>query len=47
MSVLSKFSSSSGANNPTHGRVGLNGFGPTISLICEIPQHKQKQTHYE
>ena len=45
MSVLSKFSSSSGVNHPAHGRVDLNGCGPSRSSICEIPRHKQKQTN--
>ena len=45
MSVLSTFSSSSGVNHSTHGRVGLNGCGPIRSSIREIPQHKQKETN--
>ena len=45
MSVFSKFSSSSGINHPAHGRVGLNGCGPTRLSIHEIPQHRQKQTN--
>ena len=45
MSVLSKFGSSSGDNHPAHGRVGLNGCGPTRQSIWEIPQHKQKETN--
>ena len=42
MSVLSKFSSSGGVNQPAHSRVGLNGCGPTKLSICEIPQHTEK-----
>ena len=42
MSVLSKFSSSSGNNHPLHGRVGLKGCSLTRSSMCEIPQNKQK-----
>ena len=45
MSVLSKFSSLSEVNYPAHGMVGLSGYGQTRSSICEIPQHKQKQTN--
>ena len=45
MSVLNKFSSSSGVNHPAHGRVGLNGCSTTRSSICEIPRHKQKRTN--
>ena len=43
ISVLSKFSCSSGVNHPAHGRVGLNGWGPIRSSICEIPRREQKQ----
>ena len=43
MSVLSRFSSSSGLNQPAHGRAGLNGCGLTRSSICEIPRYKQKK----
>ena len=44
MSVLCKFSSSSGVNHPTQSRVGLSGCGRPRSVICKIPQCKQKQT---
>ena len=44
MSVLCKFSSLSGVNQPANGRVNLNGCGSTRSSICKTPRHKQKQT---
>ena len=45
MSVCSKFNSLNGVIHPGHSRVDLKGCGPTRLSICEIPQHKQKQTN--
>ena len=45
MSGFSKLSSSSGVNQPAHGRVYLNACDSTRSSIRKILRHKQKQTH--
>ena len=45
MSLLSKCSSSSGVNHPAHGRVALNGCGPTNCQYAKFNDINKKQTN--